>query len=360
MATTLPFGGPRNTLFTGVPDMYLDNEGNSFFASEPDPLLMLYGNDSVRAPRVVTAPTRAAARRTPASAPPRAMSPVDAALGLAPPVMPVTRPAPVPQVPREPLDFADDAATFGARMIADVGNNFLGLGRRDWNTETIRQLQSTPQFGQYVQELAPLFGDAAWAVATQNLAQQNGLQGDLLSSGFAAPVQGARTLARQQAQISSMAGRNSNQLEAMAAVDPAMSSYIVQNPDGTTTNLLGGQPALPTVEEGISATDQLMAGVMSPQAYLAGQLRSQIAQDKTKASYRQAIDVAAQRATAARANAQAATDRMRERLRTVPASTAFRVTTEEQGRKERAEQAAKDRLTLLRARKNDGKPAINF
>jgi hypothetical protein len=124
--------------------------------------------------------------------------------------------------------FVMPADTFAARSMMEAGSFGLnGANRRslgainmDWDTQGQTSLRQSPEFSGYVEQLRPLFGDAAEAVAARNMSNAEGMQGGHGNSAYFARDNLARQQAAQVAQSSAMQNRESTKLFEMLGVDP--------------------------------------------------------------------------------------------------------------------------------------------
>jgi hypothetical protein len=122
------------------------------------------------------------------------------------------------------------ADTFAARRIFEAGNRAVGYGHQrslgainmDWDTQGQASLRQSPEFSGYVEQLRPLFGDAAEAVAARNMSNAEGMQGGHGNSAYFARDNLARRQAAQMAQSSAMQNRESTKLFDMFGVDPGV------------------------------------------------------------------------------------------------------------------------------------------
>lgn len=142
---------------------------------------------------------------------------------------------------------------------------------QDWNTQGIEQLRSTPQFGARVAQLRPMFGDAAVSVATNEMANANGMAGAYADSQQMPQDYNLRHAAATQAQMDGLAWRNTQQAAAMFGIDPAMfgGTMLDAQPGGATVMRTPGGIATPTTPLAPTAPlDYVGAHFGGPAAYL--------------------------------------------------------------------------------------------
>lgn len=151
----------------------------------------------------------------------------------------------------------NSAGTWEARQADQIFRAQAGLpvastiagANQDYGTAAIQNMQSTPEFAAYVAQLTPLFGDAAPAVAAQQMAQANGLTGDYLASAQRPSDIAQRHMVAGQAQAAGLTAGDTSAALAMFGIDPgAFNSGVtyIDNPSGLMGNIVGGQVVTPS------------------------------------------------------------------------------------------------------------------
>jgi len=141
------------------------------------------------------------------------------------------------------------ADAFWARRAFAVANGdrrSLTEQNQDWDNSGVRTMMSDPNLVAYAEQLRPIFGDEAYAVARSNMMNANGLGGTYNNSGYAAPDATARSNTAGALQTSGLTSGDTSLAELAFSVDPAAfnNAVIGEAPNGQpvmfTSDGLGG------------------------------------------------------------------------------------------------------------------------